>query len=244
MTKSNVNDNRLKNYADSIEYKKYLEQYNYIFDKDYFIDQEIHFLTDEIKLIIDNYNHSYNLTHNYGKSISCQRLTLYDNHDNQLYTTRYAFGKIFYQYIRHSNNNEYFVSGNDLMEYAIYNITKNKAYKFVSECRIDENSEEDCDNEFWYIKEWLYNPANNLIAIHGQDGMNCSTVTVCDFTNPEILPLKFKNLYKIIADHCQDGTCSAKRWTDNNLLELEVCEENSKIIYLSAQEIIALLNLK
>lgn len=58
------------------------------------------------------------------------------------------------------------------------------------------------------------------------------------------MSLKFKNFYKIIADKYQAGTCSAKLWRDNNFLELEVCEENSKIIHLSAQEIIELLNLK
>lgn len=58
------------------------------------------------------------------------------------------------------------------------------------------------------------------------------------------MPLKFKNLNEIIADKYQDVTCSAKHWTDNNFLDLEVCEENSKTIHLSAQEIIELLNLK
>ncbi|MGE8292584.1 MAG: hypothetical protein ACN6ON_12930 [Sphingobacterium sp.] len=234
----------MKNYADSIEYKKYFGQYNYIFEKDYFINQETHFLTDKIKLTIDNYNHAYNITTNYGKSISCQSITLSDKIDIQIFTSKYAFGKLFYQYIRHSNNYEYFISGNDLMEFSIYNITKNKEYKFVSECRIDENSDDDCDNEFWYIKEWLYNPTNNLVAINGQDGMNCSTVTVCDFTNPEILPIKFKNLYKMLADEYKDGTCNAIGWTDSNFLELEVGEENSKIIKLTAQKILELLNPK
>lgn len=234
----------MKNYADSIEYKKYFEQYNYIFEKEYFINQETHFLTDKIKLTIDNYNHSYNITSNYGESISCQSIKLSDKMGNQIFTSKYAYGRLFYQYIRHSNNTEYFVSGNDLMEFSIYNITKNKEYKFVGKCRIDENYDEDCNNEFWYIKEWIYNPKNNLIAINGQDLMNCSTVTVCDFTNPEMLPIKFKNLHKLIADKHEDGTCNAKRWTNNDFLELEVCEENPKIINLTEQNILELLKLK
>lgn len=237
-------NNRVKDYADSIEYKKYFEQYDYIFEKDYFISQEIHLLTDEIKLTIDNYNHSFNITNNYGKSICCQIVTLSNKNGNKIFTAKYAFGKLFYQYIRHSNNNEYFVSGNDLMEFSIYNITKNKEYKFVSECRIDENSDEDCDNEFWYIKEWLYNPINNLVAINGQDGMNCSTVTVCDFSTPEILPIKFKNLSKIIAKEYDGEVCNAIRWTENNFLELDVSEETPKVINLTEKRIIELLNSK
>lgn len=231
----------MKNFADSIAYEKYFEQYEYIFEKAYFVDQEVHSLTDEFKLIIDNYNHSYDITHNYGKSISCQNIKLFDKTGCQIFTSRYAFGKLFYQYIRHSNNNEYLISGNDLMEFSIYNITKNEEYKFVSECRIDEDSDEDCDNEFWYIREWIYNPINNLVAINGQDLMNCATVTVCDFAYPEVLPLKFKNLYKTLADRYDDGTCNAVGWTDDNCLELDVCEENSKNVKLTAQKISELL---
>ncbi len=232
----------MKNYANSIAYEEYLEQYNYIFEKPYFVGQESHSLSDDIKLIIDNYNHSYDITHNYGKSISCQSIKLLDKSGNELFTSRYAFGKLFYQYILHSNNNAYFISGNDLMEFSIYNITKQEEYKFVSECRIEEESDEDCNNEFWYIKEWIYNPINNLIAINGQDMMNCSTVTIGDFTNPETLPLKFKNLYKILADQYEDGTCYATRWADNNCLELQVCEENTQTITLKEQQILEILN--
>ena len=231
----------MKNYANSIAYKEYLEQYNYIFEKAYYMGQENHALTDDVKVIIENYNHSYDITHNYGKSISCQRIKLLDKTGNELFTTRFAFGKLFYQYILHSNSNEYFIAGNDLMEFSIYNITKSEEYKFVSECRIDEESDEDCDNEFWYITEWIYNPENNLVAINGQDMMNCATVTVADFTNPDVLPLKFKNLYKVLADQYEDGTCSAIRWTDKNSLELEVCEENTRTINLTEQEIVNLL---
>lgn len=234
----------MKNYANSIEYKTYFEQYNYIFDQAYFENNETYFLTDDIKISIDNYNHSYDITHNFGKSVSCQSLILLDKTGNQIFSAKYAFGKLFYQYIRHANNDEYFISGNDLMEFSVYNITKNEEYKFVSECRINEDSEEDCDNEFWYIKEWLYNPNNNLVAINGQDGMNGVTVTACNFSNPETLPIKFKNLYKIIAEKYEDGTCNALRWTKENDLELEVCEENSKIIRLSEQDILRLLETK
>ncbi|MDR2284255.1 MAG: hypothetical protein LBE37_13645 [Sphingobacterium sp.] len=234
----------MKNYANSIVYDDYFEQYNYIFEKPYFIGQESHNLTDDIELVIDNYNHSYDITHNYGKSISCQRIKLLDKAGNELFTAKYAFGRLFYQYIRHSNNNEYFISGNDLMEYSIYNITKQEEYKFVSECRILEESDEDCDNEFWYITEWMYNPTNNLIAINGQDMMNCSTVTIGDFTNPEILPLRFKNLYKTLGDQYDDGTSYATCWLDNSSLELQVCEENTKTIILTEQEILDLLNSK
>ncbi|MCS4224610.1 hypothetical protein [Sphingobacterium sp. BIGb0165] len=234
----------MKNYANSIAYGKYLEQYNYIFEKTYFIKQAIHSLTEDIKLIIDNYNHSYDITHNYGKSISCQNITLQDKTGNEIFTARYAFGKLFHQYIKHSNNNEYFIAGNDLMEFSIYNITKSEEYKFVSECRIDEESDEGCDNEFWYIKEWIYNPTNNLIAINGQDLMNCATITVGDFTNPEMLPLKFKNLHKVLADQYGDGPCNAIRWTDRNCLELEVCEENTRTVSLTEQEIVSILRTK
>ncbi|MFD2556088.1 hypothetical protein [Sphingobacterium tabacisoli] len=159
----------MKNYANSIAYKEYLEQYNYIFEKAYYMGQENHALTDNVKVVIENYNHSYDITHNYGKSISCQRIKLLDKTGNELFTTRFAFGKLFYQYILPSNSSEYFIAGNDLMEFSIYNITKSEEYKFVSECRIDEESDEDCDNEFWYITEWIYNPENNLVAINGQD---------------------------------------------------------------------------
>ena len=232
----------MKNYANIIEYERYLEQYNYIFDENYLKSQEEHILTDKIKLLVDNFNHSYYVTDNFGYSISCQTLQLFDKGERQIFSCKYAFGKLFYQYIRHSNENEYFISGNDLLEYSIYNITKNEEFKFISECRIDEDSEEDCDNEFWYIKKWIYNPKNNLVAINGQDGMNSKTVTLCEFTNPEIVPLKFKNLYKTIAAKGKYGICNAIGWTENNNLEIEVGEEQRVLINLTETEIVSLLN--
>lgn len=231
----------MKNCADNIEYKNYLDQYNYIFEKSYFIKQEIHILTDEMKLFIDHYNHSYAITDKYGKSINAQKLILLNKQNEPIYTTKYAFGKLFYHYIRHSNNNEYLISGNDLMEFSVYNITKKEEYRFVSECRIDEDSEAACDNEFWYIKEWIYNPINNVVAINGPDGMNCSTVTICDLTTPEQLPIKFRNLCNSLAVDGEAEICTAIRWTKENALELEVGEENPKILLLTEQKIVDLL---
>jgi hypothetical protein len=232
----------MKNYANSIEYQTYLKQYDYIFNNAYFVNNKEIKLTEKFKVFVENYNHSYHVSKNYGYSISCQKIHLLNNENKSIYQLKLVFGTPFFQYIKHSNNDEYFICGNDLLDFSIFNISKNRETKFVSEYVVNDDTEEDCNNEFWYIKEWIYNPQNNLVAINGQDGMNCATVTVCDFTQPDKLPLIFKNLSQFVLAKHGDYTCRACQWTEENGLELIAREKNPQTMILEEREIFDLLN--
>jgi len=157
-----------KNVANTEASRIYSEKYDYIFADEYFTDEQSFDLTDNYSLTIKNFNHSYDVSRNYGYSISCQQLFLKDK-QNVLFSSRFSFGKLFHHYLLHSNNNEYLICGHDLLEFTVYNISKDIKYRFLNICSIDTDSKEDCQNEFWYITTIFYNPDNNLMAINGQD---------------------------------------------------------------------------
>jgi len=227
----------MKNFANTIEYRQYVEKFEYIFDEQYYIDFKIIQISDCYKVKVKNYNHEYKVSKNYGYSISCQEITLLDSKENMLFHTILVFGKPFFDYVKHSNGNEYFICGNDLLNYTIYNISKNKSFNFVSEDVVNDYYDGDCDNEFWYITKWIYNPGSNMVAINGQDGMNCSTVTLCDFSEPDALPLKFENLsfHSKFRDLCGETHIYALEWTTDGSLVLFVNEEKSQELILDKQ---------
>ena len=229
----------MKNYTDSIDYQLYLKKYDYIFDKVYFVNTEEIKLAENLSVLIENYNHSYKVSKNYGYSISCQKICLLKA-GVEIYELKMVFGKPFFQYIKHSNGNEYFICGNDLLDFSVFNISTNKENRFVSEYIINESTEEECNNEFWYIKEWIYNSKNNLVAINGQDGMNCSTITLCDFTEPDKFPLHFKNLIEFVYNTHNESACTTYGWKENDL-EIEIGEEHKQLIILKEKEILTLL---
>ncbi|NDV96296.1 hypothetical protein D0T84_15445 [Dysgonomonas sp. 521] len=233
-----------KNIAGSEKALMHKEKYKYIFSEEYFKDRTTVGLNPDYNLVIENYNHSYKVSTNYGYHIDCQNILLQDKSSDTLFSTRFTFGKLFYHYLLHSNNNEYLVCGYDLLEFAVYDITNKTEHQFFDICNLDEDSEEDCQNEFWYIKKLFYNAENNLLAITGQDGMNVSTVTVCDFSNPDdFFSYRATNLGKYINDTYGDYCCSAHGWAGNKL-QLSVCEENSMYIDLDESEIISLINMR
>ncbi|MDR2920344.1 MAG: hypothetical protein LBV72_13400 [Tannerella sp.] len=158
----------MRNYVNSIEYEKYRERYEYIFDKAYFINCKEVELTENLSVLVENYNHTYKTSKNYGHSISCQKFNLVKS-DKVIYQLKMVFGKPFFQYIKHSNNDEYFICGNDILDFSVFNISKNIENRFVSEYIVNDDAKGYFNNEFWYIKEWIYNPKNNLVAINGQD---------------------------------------------------------------------------
>ncbi len=230
-----------KNVAGSLACKEYFEGFDYIFSQKYFQKSESVSIADKYKISIDYYNHSYMVTKNSGYSISCQYLALTDIENQLLYSYKNVFGKLFYHYLAHSNGNEYLMCGLDLMEFSIYNISKNDESRFVSICRVDDDSGDDCQNEFWYITTLLYNPSNNFVAINGQDGMNCATVTLCDFSDPDdFSSIKAISLGTFVAEKYDDPTCIALEWNENNDLLLNVCEEDGKDVLLSEKEILEL----
>ena len=116
----------LTNFANSSEYKEFIQQFEYIFDEKYFkkkIDEIT--INPNYKISINEYNHTYYVRENYAKSISCHEIRLI-RYDKTIYMNKIVFTvKPFFQYIKHENGNEYFICGSDLLDFSVYNITKN-----------------------------------------------------------------------------------------------------------------------
>lgn len=228
-----------ENIAYSAEYEKYVDQFSYIFHNVYFTHQEVNSLSDNYKVVIDHFNHTYNISEKAGYSISCQLIVLMNRFEKKIYEYKSVFGKSFHYYLVHSNHNEYFICGNGLNQYAIFNITKNVEHIFADKCIVGKQW---CNSEFWYIWEMQYNPKNNLLFINGQDMMNCPTVTIADLTNPEVVPLKTKNLgsYLVTLDN-EYAFCKALSWNVDNSLTLEVGEEDPVVMNLTEMQIIEIM---
>jgi hypothetical protein len=233
----------MKNFANSLEYKEYMDKFEYIFDKKYFVKKIDKIIIDTTyRVSINEYNHTYNMTRNYAKSIDFHEIKLIHN-DEIIYTDRVVWQvSPFFQYIKHRNENEYFISGSDLLDFSVYNITKNRQYKYIDEYMINDNYDGDSNNEFWYITKFIYNENNNLIAINGQDGMNCKTITISDFAEPEKLPYNCVNLSSAIYKKYNTSTCDAIEWLDDNSLSMVIGEELPTEILLGEMELKNILN--
>ena len=220
----------MENYANSLEYKKYLEQFNYIFRKTYYKNDNKIILYNNYNLSIKKYNHIYTIGKNYKKSVDCFEINL-KKYNEIIFKTRTVFGIPFFQYIKHKNNNEYFICGNDLLDFLVYNITKNEEYKYVNEYMINDNYEGNCNNEFLYITEWKYNKNNNFVAINGYDGYS-NIITIGDFSKPEKLPYNFQWLSP---KEYGFENCTAIGWLEDN--NLSVLTDGSKSIIITKNEI-------
>jgi hypothetical protein len=199
------------NFANTAQYYNYLNQFEYIFNEIYFKESKEIMINNDYKYQLKKYNHYYQVGKNYYYDVNCFGIMLLKN-EKIIYETRTVFGEPFCQYIKHKNGKEYFISGNDLLDFSVYNITENEEYKYVNECLINDDFTGDCNNEFWYITDLIYNEHNNFIAINGQDGMNESTVTICDFNEPDNLPYRFKNLTEIIYKKYKATCYKAIEW--------------------------------
>ncbi|WP_378411150.1 hypothetical protein [Rhodocytophaga aerolata] len=227
------------NIANSIAYMKYVSQFDYIFSKAFFTHQELIALSGNYKVVIDYFNHTYTISEKVGCSVSCQLIIVLNRWDKILYQYKNVFGNPFHYYFCHSNSSEYLMCGADLLQFTIFNITKNKAHTFADKCIIDK---QECISEFWYISGMQYNRSNNLLFINGQDMMNCPTVTIADLTNPEIVPLHTKNLGSFLAKLDNDyAFCKAVNWNSNNSLTLEVGEENTQVVTLTENQLFGIL---
>lgn len=226
----------VKNIYGTSKYDEWMSEYLYVLDERFFKDEEELSLTTNYTVLIKSYIHSYDTGPRSSCSISAQVVMLRDNNGKVLFQAE-TIGRPFYTYILHSNGHEYFICGGGLSLFHKYDITSKTSVSFADECVADET----CRSDFWYITDWIYNCNNNLIAINGLGTLNDSVVNICDFSDPDRLPLK-------VISFCRNGpkeiddVCTANAWNDDNSLKVDVGEEYCRTINISEKEIIGLLN--
>lgn len=221
----------MKNYYNTSEYNKILDEFNYVFQKSFFIKQESLELVNCLKLLVDYYTHDDDVG---GRYISCQKYRVINKNDKTIFETKYVFGSTFYSLINHSNGNWYLFIGQDLDNYTVFDLKNHESYTYVDECIVKK--EVYTKWGYWYIKNLLYNAENNLIAFNGQDTLNCGYVTIMDFTEPRKIPYEFKSLHSLIWQKQEGEEQVAMNWNGLNL-EVKVIEEETTDILLSEQEI-------
>ncbi len=221
----------MKNYTESEEYKADLLKYDYIFSDRYHIRDEIISITPLITLEINYFHHLEG-----DNSIGCQIVTLKNDTDGILFHNKTVWGSVFYQYIKHSNGKEYFITGSGLEEYVLYNISENVSMKYVSGNTADKK-EFNGGAQYWYLVDLKYNPENNMIAVNGQDILNSSRITVFEFKGESSFPFRFHEISGLIFDRDEGENHVAQQWVEHNFLQVEVTEEHRNIILLSEAEI-------
>lgn len=210
----------MENFAGTVEHLKYLQQFEYIFSDLYFIKDLSEKIDEKYSLTIKEYNHTYEASNKFGYSISCQEYYLYNEKNELLFNTKFCFGRSFFKYLKHVNRNDYFICGNDLCDFTIFNITANIEHRFISGDLLFENYKPGCSNGFWYVTTLLYYPNGNFLVVNGQDTMNREMCVVCDFSNPDQVPYKNKSL----SVFCDDS-CTAIKFTETGLL-IGIGEDN------------------
>lgn len=221
----------MKNYAESEEYKADLLKYDYIFSEKYHIKDETISLTPLITLEINYFHH---LTED--DSIGCQIATLKNQTNDILFRNKTVWGHLFYQYIKHSNGKEYFITGSGLKTYVLYNITDNVSMQYVSGNTADQK-EFNGGAQYWYLVDLKYNPENNMVAVNGQDILNCSRISIFEFKDESSFPFRFHEISGLIFDHDEGENHVAQKWVNGNFLQVEVTEQHRNILLLSEAEI-------
>lgn len=225
----------MKNYADTEAYLKFLQEFEYIFSREYHIRNDTIKLTDQITLYIEHFLHDDRLN---SCAIHCQTALLKDDRDKTIFVYKSVCGYLFYKYIQHANGNEYFIAGSSLNDYVLFNITEHTAMKYVGAQIVREQPHREYTPDlYWYIETLIYNPLNNLLAINGPDILNCSRVAVFEFTDEQLFPFKFYSLSNLIFSYDEGEHHTALGWTDDNRLKVEVVEEKCNTYYLTENEI-------
>lgn len=231
----------MENYADTIEYEKYMAEYDYLFEKSYFVKNKGITLSDEFRVSIDEYGTQVEPDQHFIHDIHGEQFQLLDRQGKVIYSDKYIFSRVYYTYIRHSNQNEYFICGENLSNLSIYNITERKLQRLVCSCVIDDDFKDQCAQGYQCFLDWIYNPNNNLLAIKFYFYEVGMTVAICDFSKPDELPLQVKDLNLKIISHYNDGYTQQFRWTEENNLEIQIPEDVS-ISIKTAQELLQLLH--
>ena len=223
----------MNNYAESDEYKNFLSEFNYVFSEKYNMKNDLIKLSDKLTANIDYFIHD----DKHNRSIIRAQIVELKNYYNEIVFSTRTIGDVFYQFIEHSSGNKYFIVGSSIDNYVLYNISQNITKKYVGEHFIKDSNNYPKQELYWYIVNLFYNPVNNLIILNGQDVLNCSRVSVCDFNDDNLFPLFFYSLSSLIFGYDEGENHIAKNWTEENCLKVEVIEESCNTFYLTEKEI-------
>ncbi|MCB0762936.1 MAG: hypothetical protein KDC12_15530 [Flavobacteriales bacterium] len=231
----------IENIAGTKEHQAYLDKFAYIFAAEYLVRNERIPLPLGYNVSIDHYNHTFRKSEKVQHSISCQEITLRDDARQLLLTYRNVWAEPFFDLIRHSNGQVYFLCGADLTGFTLYSITKGENHPFFSRCKIDFRH---CRQEaliFWYVTDVLYHPPTDLLILNGRDTMNCATAALCDFSQPEAFPYRVANLSSFTWQTFDDASCHAVKWDEDHRLHLTL-EERPDPVVVEAEVLQALLS--
>lgn len=175
----------------------------YLFDKQYLIKSQHIEISHDLKGTINSFNHSFNVSSNFGMSYTAHELLISVMADQLIFTKKFYSGDIFSKIVHHSNGKRYLIFGTGIFDFITFDLTNrceilNKKFTNVF--------------ELYRVTEFLYNKTNNLMVINGCDSMNSNTSLVFDFSLPEKAPYILKDL-----GYFSDGCCKTV-----NLLEYEI----------------------
>jgi len=163
-----------------------------------------------------------------------------DASGNLIYTGFPMVGEqIFKQYIQHSNQKEYYIIGTDLDSFILINLTEVKVDYVSFDRLVAEDKPEFSHIGWWYISDWMYNPANDLVAANGFCIQNMGMVELIDFSNPDNIFFPSINLSgEIYHKYDLDDDTLVRSWTADNGLELWAPGAPNNTLYMSEEELL------
>lgn len=195
------------------EYTEYIQQ-NYMFleDEQYFVDEETIVISDEFSVVTRNYMHLEDI----------RRWRLSRNWLKQEETIIYSFITIdrpvrpFNKLISHKNGHRYYPFHVDVFGISYIDVDTREVYHYVPRGR-NVGTEGVCGESF-VIDDIFYDYDSNLIAYSGCYWAWPEDVMVGDFANPLCFSPQLISMHAVLRSKCQEYShVNFVGWKDNSL---------------------------
>lgn len=222
----------LKNIFGTAALQEHFQQYEYIFHPDYYQHTTTYPCGDGYVVHVEEYNHTYSLSKNMKKSVSCQRASVYACADNALiYEYKNYFGKLCVAFFMWEKDSPFLFLSCDLNGYVFYNLRARQEYGYYPRGYADGTL---VGVPYWYVTGVLFNPENQWIAINGQDLMNCPYACLLDLSDLSCMPYPMVSLSQLVSKNpslmkagIEDFSTAVLGWNADNSVNIWIDEEKS-----------------
>lgn len=197
----------MRNVAYTPEYREYRKKYDKLFHSDYFVEEEISSLSDDLFLKSRYYQGTLE-----GCNMYMSENMLMNYSDQVIYTYRNIDDAAeFSTLISHSNGKKYLIFRTELYGYSVFDIEEKKDFHYVPDAK---------ESFIWTAV--FYNPENNILLVSGCFWAAPFGLIMLDFTNP-----MEETKWIDIAERIDEGynkydDCNFLQWEGKNLkLELD-----------------------
>jgi len=216
-----------KNVYGTEEYKKYIQQFEYVLDRKYFRETELYTLPNDYTLEVKIYDDTeqkdkqYYVTKAYAEKCTLKK----SGQDIYEYICfNYGHTRCFTEFIHHKNGHRYLPFHTDLYGISYLDIDTLEVFNYIPEGY--PTSYPVPMGESFIITDIHYDINSNLIAYGGCYWGGCSEVMIGDFSDPLNFNPHLANTHEIFdPDYDNYSDIDFKEWRDGKLYVM--CDGNS-----------------